>query len=152
MNIDFATISVDREPDSLFVGQQEELLWRIEPAEIDAFAKLSGDHNPLHMEHDFAIAAGFRCRVVHGFLLGAKVSALVGMLLPGRRCLILEQSLAYPKAIYPGELIRITATISELHPDQNLLKVSIRAIRQDEAGTAERKDLVARGHVLCRNR
>lgn len=69
------------------------------------------------------------------------------MILPGRDCLILEQTLAYPKPIYPGDHVRIEGEVSELSVEQRIVKVRVRAYRL----TGEAKALVARGHVLCRN-
>ena len=132
----------------LTIGQTAQLVWDVEAAEIDRFADVSGDRNPLHMDPDFARAKGFSDRVAHGFLLGAKVSALVGMLLPGRDCLILEQSLAYPRPIHPGDRILMESAVTELSAEQRVLKVKIRVHRQD----GDARVLVARGHVLCQNR
>lgn len=133
--------------ETLAVGQTVSLDWSVEAAEIDRFSELSDDRNPLHMQPDFARSKGFPDRVAHGFLLGAKVSALVGMLLPGRDCLILEQGLAYPRPIHPGDLIRVEGQVDELSAEQRIVKVRIRAHRiADEVRT-----LVARGFVLCRS-
>lgn len=133
--------------DELAIGQTVSLDWSVEAAEIDRFSEVSSDRNPLHMQADFARSKGFSDRVAHGFLLGAKVSALVGMLLPGRDCLILEQGLAYPKPVYPGDLIRIEGQVDELSSEQRIVKVRIRAHRiVDDVRT-----LVARGFVLCRS-
>ena len=133
--------------DSLHDGMTAVLDWRVDAADIDGFAALSGDRNPLHMDPDFARSRGFVDRVAHGFLLGAKVSAVVGMILPDRDCLILEQTLAYPKPIHPGDHIRIEGEVSELSAEQRIVKVRIRAHRL----TDDAKTLVARGYVLCRN-
>lgn len=133
--------------ESLHDGMTAAFDWRVDAADIDAFAALSGDRNPLHMDPEFARASGFGDRVAHGYLLGAKVSALVGMLLPGRDCLILEQTLAYPKPIYPGDHIRIEGEVSELSLEQRIVKVRVRAYRL----TGDAKTIVARGYVLCRN-
>ena len=108
---------------------------------------LSGDRNPLHVDADFARSRGFPDVVAHGYLLGSKVSALVGMLLPGRDCLILETTMAYPKAIHPGDSVRVVGEVDLLSPEQRVLRVKIRAHRI-EAG---REVLVGRGSVLCRN-
>jgi acyl dehydratase len=65
-------------------GQTVSLPFRVGAAEMDAFATLSGDVNPLHCDDAFARAAGFEGRVVYGGLILAQVSRLLGMHLPGR--------------------------------------------------------------------
>ena len=131
----------------LEVGAIATLAWHAREAEIDAFAALSGDENPLHMSGEFATGKGFKGRVAHGFLLGAKVSALVGMLLPGENCLILEQSLAYPAPVYPGDDVEIVGEVEQLSSDKSLVRVKIRARKTN----GDKPMLVGRGYVLCRN-
>lgn len=140
--------AVARSMEGLTVGQAEWFDWQVTRDEIMAFASLSGDRNPLHIDAEFARAQGFPDQVAHGYLLGAKVSALVGMLLPGRDCLILETALGFPKAIHPGDLIRIRGEIDQLSPAQSVLRVKVRATRMAPDAPA----ITARGHVLCRNR
>lgn len=133
--------------EALELGQRATLEWAVVRADIDRFAALSGDHNPLHVDADFARSRGFPDVVAHGYLLGAKVSALVGMLLPGRDCLILETTMAYPKPIHPGDLVRVAGEVDMLSPEQKVLRVRIRAHRIGAGPDV----LVGRGNVLCRN-
>jgi 3-hydroxybutyryl-CoA dehydratase len=130
------------------LGQSATLDWFVTRDEIERFVQLSGDRNPLHVNPQFARAQGFPDIVAHGYLLGAKVSALVGMQLPGRDCLILETTMAYPRPCHPGNQVRIHGEIDLLSPEQKVLRVRIRAHRYE----ADRPQLVARGSVLCRSR
>jgi 3-hydroxybutyryl-CoA dehydratase len=138
LHIPFATLAL---------GQRAALEWLVLRDDIDRFAALSGDRNPLHVDADFARARGFPDVVAHGYLLGSKVSALVGMLLPGRDCLILETTMAYPRAIHPGDVIRVGGEVDMLSPEQRVLRVRIRAHRIGVGPDV----LVGRGNVLCRN-
>jgi 3-hydroxybutyryl-CoA dehydratase len=139
--------AIHRPFESLELGQRDTLDWRVERQDIDRFAALSGDRNPLHVDAEFARARGFPDVVAHGYLLGAKVSALVGMLLPGRDCLILETTMAYPKPVHPGDLVRVAGEVDMLSPEQRILRVKIRAHRIGAGPDV----LVGRGSVLCRN-
>lgn len=56
---------------------------QVTPEDVQKFSELSGDRAPLHTDHEFATMHGFAGTVVHGALLGAYVSQLVGMFLPG---------------------------------------------------------------------
>ena len=81
------------------VGQTVNHVWQVTIEQIDQFALLSGDHNPLHVSAKYAVDNGYQDRVAHGFLFGAQLSGIIGMLLPGERCLLLEEQLAFPEAI-----------------------------------------------------
>ena len=75
--------------DDLIVGQRAQFDAVITGDDVDAFAALSGDASPLHVDSTFAHERGFADRVVHGAHLVALASRLVGMYLPGRNALLL---------------------------------------------------------------
>lgn len=134
--------------ESLQIGSSAELRWQVSEAEIDAFADLSGDHNPLHVDAAFARGRGFPDRVAHGYLLGSKVSAFVGMTMPGRDCLLLETQLAWPRPVHPGDEVTIRGEIVELSTDQRVMKIKIRATKQHDGKAV----VVGRGYALCQSR
>ncbi|MGB8402249.1 MaoC family dehydratase [Bradyrhizobium sp.] len=134
--------------DDLQIGMNAELVWNVEDTEIDRFASISGDVNPMHVDARYARARGFENRVAHGFLLGSKVSAFVGTMIPGRRCLLLEETLAFPNPVYPGDRIVISGQLVELWPEQALLKLKFRATKMN----GEKSVIVGRGTVLCQIR
>jgi 3-hydroxybutyryl-CoA dehydratase len=132
----------------LAVGMVRELDWTVAPSDLDAFAALSGDINPLHIDSEFARLRGFPDRVAHGFLLGAKVSAFVGTVMPGRDCLLLETQLAWPAAFFAGDIVRLRGEIVELSVEHRVMRIKFRATAT-RAGTAV---VVARGWALCQTR
>lgn len=134
--------------EALQVGLSAELLWSVTDADIDAFAELSGDYNPLHVDAGFARAAGFPDRVVHGMLLGSKLSAFVGMIIPGRDCLLLETQLAWPNAVHPGDDVMVRGEITEKSEDQRVVRIKIKATKLDSG----RRLVVGRGWALCQIR
>lgn len=140
------TEAADLTIDDIEPGRVSEWLWTVTEAEIDAFADLSGDHNPLHIDGDYARAQGFPGRVAHGFLLGAKLSGLIGMQLPGRRCLLLDQKLAYPNAVHAGDRVRILATVKECHEALSVIVLTVKATVERD-GKAQ---TVGRGAVTCK--
>jgi len=134
--------------DDLLVGMKAELVWDVDETEVDTFASLSGDVNPMHVDAQYARARGFDNRIAHGFLLGSKVSAFIGTVIPGRRCLLLEETLAFPNPVYPGDRIVISGQVVELWPEQSLLKLKFRATKMN----GEKSVIVGRGTVLCQIR
>nr|ABZ09810.1 putative MaoC like domain protein [uncultured marine microorganism HF4000_APKG8K5] len=132
--------------EDLSPGVSADISWTAEVAEIESFAELSGDRNPLHMDGAYAREQGFADRVVHGFLLGAKVSALIGMFLPGRRCLLVEESLSFPNPVYPGDEVTLSGEVVNTRADLALVSLKIKGEKKSESGTQS----VVRGKVLCK--
>lgn len=79
--------------------------------DVHLFAELSGDFNPLHMDDIYAATTSFGKRVVHGMFLGALCSRLVGMHLPGRRCLYLKQDLLFKSPVYIGDTVTLEGVV-----------------------------------------
>jgi 3-hydroxybutyryl-CoA dehydratase len=89
----------------LTIGQCAERLFTITDESVRAFAAVSGDHNPLHLDEDYARKTVFRGRVAHGMLLGAHISAVLGDTLPGPGAIYLSQSLEFEHPVrIPAEL------------------------------------------------
>ncbi|MEL7047182.1 MAG: MaoC family dehydratase [Pseudomonadota bacterium] len=99
--------------DDLQEGQTCEVRRRLTGEAIDAFARASGDHNPLHTDREFAIAAGFPDRIAHGMLLASWISAALAEDLPGRGTLYLRQSLEFRQAALPGDELLVRLSVSE---------------------------------------
>lgn len=132
--------------DDLEVGLCETLVWQPTADEIDEFARLSGDHNPLHMDAAYARAQGFADRVAHGYLQGAKISGMIGMRLPGERCLLLEQSIAYPNPVYPGDEVTIELKLREMREELGLVELKVKAVKIVDG----KKVTTARGAITCK--
>ena len=98
---------------------------RIEARDIDAFAQLSGDVSPLHVDAEYARAQGFHDRVAHGALLAGLASRLIGTELPGRRALLLNLRLDFPAPTFSGDVLEVAGTVSAVHASQQVIQVRI---------------------------
>jgi len=85
---------------------------RVSSDEVDQFAALSGDDNPLHMDATFARQHGFKGRVVHGMLIGGFLSRMLGTRLPGPGVVWLSQSLRFVRPVYVDEEIEVVVQVS----------------------------------------
>lgn len=103
--------SASRQQD--WVGRKAERTVSITPELLEAFVALSGDSNAIHVDDGPAQALGFRGRVVHGLLLGALVSGLIGMDLPGRPGILQGVQLSFHNPCYVGDTIQIAAEVTE---------------------------------------
>lgn len=97
--------------------------------DVRVFAQISGDMNPLHMDPVYAETTSFKRPVVHGMLLGSFCSALVGMYLPGRRCLYLSQTLAFKKPVYVGDVLIVRGIVTAKSVSTRILTITISIAR-----------------------
>ncbi len=96
------------------IGQEHRITARITADDVARFAALSGDHSPLHCEAEFARQRGFEGPVVHGALLAALVSQLVGVGLPGPNAILERCDLAFRAPCYAPCDIELTARVRQI--------------------------------------
>ena len=82
--------------------------------DVEAFAGLSGDWNPLHLDDEFARGTRAGERVVHGMVTASLISTLVGCKLPGPGCLWMGQTLRFLKPVRAGERVHARAEVIEI--------------------------------------
>ena len=80
---------------SLKKNQKISKIWNVKKADFQNFIRLSGDKNPIHSNFNYAVSKGYKNIIAPGFLLGSKVSGIIGTFLPGKRCLLLEEKLIF---------------------------------------------------------
>ncbi len=89
-------------------------------ADIVMFSGISGDINPLHLNHDFASETLFEGRIAHGMLTASFISTVIGTKLPGPGSIYVGQNLRFKAPVKPGDTVMAEVTITELRPDKNL--------------------------------
>ena len=98
------------------------------PSEMEVFAALSGDRNPLHLDDGFARARGFAGRVVYGGLLLAAVSRLLGEELPGHGCVWHSVKVDFRGPLYVDEQATLTGTLEQENPELGTFKIALRVV------------------------
>lgn len=124
--------SIDRSFESLQVGESISREHAISQEMIASFAELSGDQNPLHVDESYAKKTEFGRTIAHGMLLGALVSECIGMHLPGKRCLLVKETLEFKKPVYAGDTVVIEGVIVRKSTSTGLLEISVRIVRREE--------------------
>ncbi len=122
---------IDRPFPSFTVGETASFVREITPEDIAAFAALSGDRNPLHVDESYAAAAGYERRIAHGLLVAAPISTLAGHFLPGRRCLLLEVSSRFLRPVFPPDQLTYRGTVIQVSPAARVLKVKVDVTNQE---------------------
>ena len=102
--------------EDMSVGQSERFLHTVNDGDINAFADLTGDHNPIHIDKDFGRSSPFGGNIAHGLYTASLFSALLGMRLPGTGTIYLSQTLNFMAPVRPGDELEVSVTIRELIP------------------------------------
>jgi HAD superfamily hydrolase (TIGR01459 family) len=100
--------------EDLQLGWAAETVRHVEAADIDAFAKVSGDYNPIHVDEEFAATTVFKSRIAHGMLSGAYISALMASRLPGKGSVYLSQTLRFLRPVRIGDDVTVRIEVVEL--------------------------------------
>jgi 3-hydroxybutyryl-CoA dehydratase len=87
-------------------------------SDIETFAELSGDNNPVHLDADFAAKSPFKARIAHGMLTASFISTVLGTKLPGYGCIYLSQTLRFKAPVKIGDTVRTLARITSLDRDK----------------------------------
>ncbi len=100
-------------------------------ADIVLFAGVSGDINPVHLNHEFAIGTMFEGRIAHGMLTASFISTVLGTKLPGPGCIYLSQNLKFKAPVRAGDTVRAQVVITEVIPEKNRVAVDTRCLVGD---------------------
>ena len=113
------------------VGARASWTRTITADDVEAFARFSGDRNPLHFGPDFAAGTRVGRLVVQGGLTTGLFNALVAMELPGPGSVFLHQEWDYPSPVYIGDTVTAEAEVIEARADKPITKLRCVARRQD---------------------
>jgi 3-hydroxybutyryl-CoA dehydratase len=100
--------------EDLSVGQSAEMVRTVQAADIDAFAAVSGDENPVHLDEAYAKATQFGGRIAHGALSVAYVSAVLGTRLPGPGAIYISQTVKFRRPVRIGDAVTARVTVTAL--------------------------------------
>lgn len=107
--------------DNYQIGQFASMKKVFSDKDVETFAELSSDKNPIHLDEDFANQSLFGRRIVHGFLVGSLISAVFGTKLPGEGAIYLNQEMNFRKPVYHGDEITATVIVTNIKKDKGIL-------------------------------
>jgi acyl dehydratase len=99
--------------------------------DVEAFARLSGDRNPLHFDEAFASRTRVGALIVQGGLTTGLFNAIVAMDLPGPGSVFLHQEWDYPASVFVGDTVTAEATVTEARTDRPITRLRCVARRAD---------------------
>ena len=118
--------------EELSLGDSASVTKRISQADIDAFARISGDDNPAHVDPEWAAESRLGGRVAHGMLTAGLISAVLGTLLPGPGSIYMSQTLRWLSPVRPDDLLTATATVKEIVAEKGRVVLETVVARDDE--------------------
>lgn len=107
-------------------GWTDAFEFRIGAPEMEAFARLSGDDNPLHSDGGYARRRGFLGPVVYGGLITAQLSRLLGTRIPGPGCIWRSFTLHFRAPLYVDEPARAFGTVIHANEDLGVFEMKLR--------------------------
>jgi 3-hydroxybutyryl-CoA dehydratase len=112
--------AIDNQPrgticiEDIEIGMTRSLLKTVTDRDIDLFAEVSTDRNPVHLDDDYARDTIFEGRIAHGMLTAGLISAVIGEQLPGHGTVYLGQSLKFMAPVRPGDTVRAEVTVTSI--------------------------------------
>ena len=94
--------------------------------DIEQFAEISTDHNPVHLDDEYARDTIFEGRIAHGMLTAGLVSAVIGEQLPGHGTIYMSQSLKFLAPVRPGDLVHAEVKVVDMVIDKRRVKLDCR--------------------------
>ncbi|HTB33137.1 MAG TPA: MaoC family dehydratase [Bacteroidia bacterium] len=92
--------------------------------EVELFAVLSTDKNPVHLDEAYSATTIFKKRIVHGFLVGSLISAVLGNKLPGNGSIYLSQTMNFKRPVYLNDEVTCIVEIMEIIPEKSIYKLN----------------------------
>lgn len=105
------------------VGQQATCSKTFTETDLVMFAGLSGDFNPIHVDKEYAKQTRFKQRIAHGLLTSSLLSQLLGVHLPGKGSIYMNQSIRFTAPVFIGDTITATGIIEKLDKEKKTVTV-----------------------------
>lgn len=111
--------------------------------DIEMFAEISTDHNPVHLDDEYAQDTIFEGRIAHGMLTAGLISAVIGEQLPGHGTIYMGQNLKFLAPVRPGDTVRAEVEVIDIEYAKRRVKLDCRCL------VGNRKVLVGEATVLA---
>jgi 3-hydroxybutyryl-CoA dehydratase len=128
--------------DELVVGQAATVERTVTDGDVVAYAGITGDDNPVHLDEEVAAKSRFGGRIAHGMLSAGFISAAIGTRLPGPGSIYLGQTLKFTAPVRIGDTVTTRVEVIELVPEKRRVKLGTRCANQHGETVIEGEALV----------
>ncbi len=115
----------------LKIGMSDSITKTITARDVDLFAEISMDRNPVHIDEEYASKTMFKKRIAHGILVTGLISAVLGTKIPGEGAIYMAQELKFMAPVFLDDTITAKVEVIELIPEKNRVIVSTICTNQD---------------------
>lgn len=126
-------------------GQIYSQVFSFTQEQVNQFAQVTGDNNPLHIDEAYAAKTAFRKPIMHGFLGGSIFSKVLGTVFPGEGTIYLKQSMEFINPMFVHTLYEAVFIVKELMP--NSMALIETQVKEKATGT-----VTINGEALVRNK
>lgn len=123
-------------------GEKASRLTVISDDMIRAFAALTGDTNPVHLDDAYAAGTRFGRRIAHGMIAAGLISAVLANDLPGPGTIYLSQTLQFKAPVHPGDTLTTTVEVKSARPDKPIVTLGTVCTNQDNVVVLEGEAVV----------
>ncbi len=100
--------------------------------DLQLFAAVSGDRNPVHLDAEYAATTPFKGQIAHGMFTGALISAALAMDLPGPGTVYLGQNLSFRKPVMIGDSLTVVLEVTTKHDSKPIVTLACTVTNQDD--------------------
>jgi len=112
--------------EDMTMGRSESFEREVTAELVEAFAEISGDNNPLHLDSGYAATTRFKERIAHGALTNSFISAVLGTKLPGIGAVYISQSVKFLAPVPLNSVVKAEATVTSRDEKRNFVTLSTR--------------------------
>ena len=112
------------------IGDSASISKTITDRDIQAFAEVTGDHNPIHLDDEYAAKTRFGSRIAHGMLSASLISSVLANKLPGPGSVYLSQTLKFVKPVLPGDSVTARVTVTGIRDDKPIITLETVCVNQ----------------------
>ena len=109
--------------EDLKVGITDLFSKTVSEGDIQIFAKVSGDVNPVHLNPEYAKGTVFKGCIAHGILTASFISTVIGTRMPGPGCIYLAQNLKFKAPVRAGDVVKAVCTVTELNENRKFAEI-----------------------------
>ena len=117
--------------DSISVGMTASASHLITDEKINAFAKISEDYNPIHLDADYAKKTPFGERIAHGAMVSSFFSSLFATQLPGPGCIYVAQEVKYKKPVFIEDTVLVEIEVVDINVERKRVFFATRCFVND---------------------
>ena len=116
----------------LKIGDKFSTTKQFTDAVVRAFAEVSGDFNPIHLDDEFAKQTQFGKRIAHGMLSAALISAVLGNEFRGLKIIYLSQTMKFTAPVFIDDTVTATGTVTNIREDKQIITLETLCTNQDD--------------------